>query len=437
MCRLLVLLPLALLPAALAAPVPPGGRAEFGTNGLLSRADLEKVVYDSQPFQRADGREVPDDAEPADKQDEAKPDPALPQRANRYDVAVHLPWAKFRAGEPMPVYFVLRNNHGTTLGLRSRIDLSGDHPEMQGDGISFDVRARATGKSVVGIRSASTNCGGGSLVDVPAFGYYCVRGDLNRMTGAPLPPGEYEVDWHFGRLQAAPVLFSVAPGDAKPVPFAKRPHVRFHLTHGSASERPERAGEPFHWPDARLSTVWTQAMTSALAVGEGGAYVPDVRRIPAADKFVEARAVWKPYRDGDRVSITLRAVPPYEKVCFGDLPELFLQIETPANERERWDEAPAEAKQFDRQSETLLTPLTIEARVPDGWRERLGASETARVAVLVASKRIEFPRGNAQALEKAKLKLRDERNAGSRPPVWSGVVRSDFTELRLPPAPAR
>ena len=79
--------------------------------------------------------------------------------------------------------------------------------------------------------------------------------------------------------------------------------------------------------------------------------------------------------------------------------------------------------------------LTIEARLPEGWREWIGASEPARVSVLVASRRIEFPRGAGERLEAAK-ELRAERAERDRPPVWSGVVRSDFTELRLPPRAA-
>lgn len=432
MLRLLPLLVLALLPAAFGAPVPPDTRPDFGTNGLLSRADLEKVVFDTRAIKRADGREWPEETEPEERKGEEKRDEALPQRANRYDVAVHLPWAKFRAGEPMPVYCVLRNNRGAVLGFRSRIDLSGDRPEGQGSGLSFDIRDRATGASVLGGMSASTNCGGGSLVDVPAFGFYCVKGDLNRLTGAPLPPGEYEVDWSCGKLAAALVRFSVAPGDTKPKPVARRSHITFlHLQPGSDDDRlPERAGEPIQWREGNLNSVYTGSMLSALAVGPGGAYVPDARTIPTADKMVEAWAVWKPYRDGDRVMVTLRAVPPYEKVCFNEVPQLFLQVETPEENRNGrgWHEALAKRGDFDRG--TLVTPLTIEARLPEGWREWFGESETARVAVLVASKQIEFPRGNAQVVEKL-LERVDRLPNRERPSVWSGVVRSEFTELRL------
>jgi hypothetical protein len=297
--------------------------------------------------------------------------------------------------------------------------------------MSFDIRDRATGKSVLRGMSCSTNCGG-SLVDVPAFGFYCVKGDLNRLTGAPLPPGEYEVDWSCGKLAAAPVRFSVALSDAKPIRVAKRSHIAFfHLQPGFDDDRlPERTGASVQWRDGNLNSVYTDSMLSALAVGQGGAYVPNVREIPAADKMVEASVQWKPYRDGDRVAVTLRAMPPHEKVCFNELPQLFLQVETPEEDRNgrRWNVG--EAKMRDLERGTLVTPLTIEARLPEDWREWFSESETARVAVLVASKRIEFPRGNAQVQEKP-LERVDRLPNRERPPVWSGVVRSGFAELRL------
>lgn len=433
MRRVLPLLALAALPVAVAAPVPPGGRTEFGHNGLLSRADLEKVRFDTQ-LVKIDRGDDPAEIEEKGARNER---PGAPRRANRYDVAVHLPWARFRAHEPMPVYLVLRNNRDSALRFRSRIDLSGGTPELQGGNVAVDVRDRATGRSVLAQVSAATNCGGGSLVDVPPFGFYCVKGDLNRISGAPLPPGEYEVDWRCGALAAAPVRFAVVPSDLKPVPPAAPTHTHFyHLQPGFEDEPSERADGRVEWRESHPNSVRYESLAAALAVGQGGAYVPDVRAIPTADKLVEAWAVWKPYRDGDRVAVTLRAAPPHRAVRFAQLPELFLQVETPAgSERVRWGDSPEQAKQARDGRAALVTPLTIEARLPDGWREWLGYEETAGVAVLVASKEIEFPRGAERAVEKAK-ELRIERAANTdRPPVWSGVVRTDFTELRLPPAP--
>src|SRR5215470_9204550 len=108
MLRLLPLLMFALLPAALAAPVPPGGRVEFGSNGLVTRADLEKIKFDSRLVKDAEDFV---ERKPAD---EVRP-------KNRYDVAVHMPWTKFRAGESIPAYFVLRNNRGYALRLDARL----------------------------------------------------------------------------------------------------------------------------------------------------------------------------------------------------------------------------------------------------------------------------------------------------------------------------
>jgi hypothetical protein len=440
MRRLFPLLALALLPAALAAPVPRGVRPDFGTNGLLSRADLEKIAFDSRPALREGAGEWSDAAEaeePEKRREDEPKKPPVPLRANRFDVAVHLPWANFRAGEQMPVYFVVRNNRRSVLGLNSQLDLSGPEPHIHGSGMSFDVRDCGTGKSVPTGVKISTNCGGGSLVDVPEFGFYCVRGDLNHLTARPLVPGEYEVDWRCGKLASAPVRFTVAASDDKPRSAAKRPPFCFyHLTHDSDErnraervECDERTDGPFLWPDCRAEPVRADAMAAALAVGPDGALVPDVRTIPTADRFVEAWAVWKPYRDGDRVAVTLRAVRPHERVSFDRMPELFLQIEVPDSEnRERCKSPDEKLRAVERKS--LTTPLTIEARLPDGWRERLGGAATARVAVIVASKPIKFPRGNVRVQEAVKEVAVESAEEGPR--VWSGVVRSDFTELRLP-----
>jgi len=80
---------------------------------------------------------------------------------------------------------------------------------MQGVSVRSTCVTARPAKSVLMRVMASTNCGGGSLVDVPANGFYCVRADLNRVTGAALPPGEYEVAWNYGPWASASVLFTV------------------------------------------------------------------------------------------------------------------------------------------------------------------------------------------------------------------------------------
>ena len=75
MSRLLLLLSLALVPAVVAAPVPRDVPPEFGRHGLVARADLEKVRFDSRPAaddkDRAKVREVvAKEAEKAGKPEE-------------------------------------------------------------------------------------------------------------------------------------------------------------------------------------------------------------------------------------------------------------------------------------------------------------------------------------------------------------------------------
>src|SRR5262245_20839002 len=111
MSRFLPLLILTFVPAGMAAPVPPGGRAEFGARGLLARADLEKVKFESHP---------------ANQKDRLKLNAGAPGKEfEKAAAAVHLPWHTFREGEPVPAYFVLKNGGDRDLALDARLDLFG------------------------------------------------------------------------------------------------------------------------------------------------------------------------------------------------------------------------------------------------------------------------------------------------------------------------
>src|SRR4051812_14426181 len=119
MYRALPLLLLAALPAAVAAPVPREVLPEFGFNGLLTEDDLEKVKFDSRPVM---DKEVDDAVSKAREieelrkvEDVRKKERFKERPKNLYDVAVHMPQTKFRPGEPVPAYFVLRNNRPTRL----------------------------------------------------------------------------------------------------------------------------------------------------------------------------------------------------------------------------------------------------------------------------------------------------------------------------------
>src|SRR5207253_1994928 len=146
----------------------------------------------------------------------------------------------------------------------------------------------------------------------------------------------------------------------KPAAPAKRPRPHFfHLTDGSGRDAElRRTDEPVAWRDCHAEPVYADSMTAALAVGQHGVYVPDVHAIPAADKFVEAWVEWRPYREGDRVAVTLRAVPPFKEVHFDEVPQLHLQVNCVVGEAGRWrTEFDGEAKLQERAGESLTTPL--------------------------------------------------------------------------------
>ncbi len=421
MFRRLPLLALVLLPAAVAAPVPRGARVEFGSNGLVTRADLEKVKFDSQPLKEGErgGDALAQEGGPA-----------------KYDLAVHMPWTKFREGEAIPAYFVLKNQRNVRLGLDAQLELFGPM-SVTWNSCDISLRDQKTGKPAGGVRLAGWKCGGGALVDVPANGFYAVKGDLATLGGEVLPAGDYEVDWRYARLRSAPVTFTVLKAETKPAVPATRPGVHFlHLAPETARAlRPAKLGEAFVWRETRLENSDAAAMSAALAVGHEGVYIPDIHTIPAADKLIEASIEWKPYRDGDHVAVTLRAMPPYQEIRFADFPQLHLQLQFASGGPRHWPVGLHEPDAKQSAGDTLLvTPLTIEARLPADWREQNGITGIARVAVLVTAKPIALPlRGGRDQQQVEKVVQDVKLNDSKRPPIWSGLVRTEFVELQFPP----
>jgi hypothetical protein len=424
MYRLSPFLVLALLPAVLAAPAPPAARDDFGASGLLMRADLERMKFDSRPV--ADAEKLP---VPAVAEEEVFKRAGVPKERpeNQYDLAVHVPQPRVRAGEPVSAYFVLRNNRSARLSVDARLSLFGPEP-ITWNSCRIAVRDTKTGKAVPVLTTTGCSFGSRGLIDLPPDGYYCVRGDLGRTdAGTALPPGEYEVDWRYGALRSAPVRFTVLPTDRKLAPAARRPAYRFFRITPEEELTDSLASEPISWRECDVEVTPTEDLAAVLAVGEE-VLVPDIHTIPAADGVVEAWVVWKPYRDGDRLVVTLRAVPPHRQVVFEEIPHLYLQIEVPGagSKKLAWDWGEKKLKQLLKEGYT--TPLTIEAQLPADWREHTGLSGAARVAVLVTAKQFRWPGERVKGLEP----LRAARHPEA-PPLWLGIVRSDFTELRFPP----
>jgi hypothetical protein len=414
---LLLLFSLCMTSLAVTAPVPPGGRAEFGASGLVTRADLEKVRFEPPPAHRKDrfGWARGIDVIPA---------------SEKAGIAVHLPWHTFREGEVVPAYFVLKNGGDRDLPLDGRLDLYGPNPAALGAcavGV-YDLKAN----KVVPVVDNTNWSERGPILVVPVGGFYCVRYDVGHTAdGQPLPPGEYEVEWMCAGLHSAPAKFTITKREdgTNPAASGKRERVHFfRLTPGRKSERrPAKVGEPFVWSASRLDRVYAGDVHAALAVGVGGVYVPDLYAIPEADKLVRASVDWKNYRDGPRVAVTLTSVDPQKPVRFLDRPHLHLHFRATefGNLREPPTEKPGDL--MSHSGEVLVTPLTIEAKLPENWLEWTGAHSSSRVAVLVTSGEVVLPRN--------RLNARRARDAFKKPdgPVWEGVLLTPFSEPRFPP----
>lgn len=435
MTRFALIATLAALPFAVAAaPVPEPAPKPFGTHGLVSRAELDALAFDSRAVPAAEREkrikraiEVLKKVQIAEKED----GPPKVRPANRYDVGVHMPARRFKVGDPIPAFFVVRNNRDEDLDLDGRIDFCEGAPMVCNDAELRLTDAR-TGKPANEQLLRTIKCGGRDQLVIPADGFYCAKGDLG-----PLPAGEYSLDWRCGEFRSAPVRFRVfdRDGPARPVARAARPgYLFFRLADDHNRERRELE-DTESGPMRRfvaLEDLPANELAAALASGsatDSHTFVADVSDIPSRDKQVLVSVDWHPYRSGDRIAVTLRAAPPFQTVRFAELPQLFLQVEAPAARERLRQTLEAVSKKLEPIT-NFVTPLTIEAHFPEDWREALGSGETARVAVVVTAREPQFPfEGLRKAMDK------EDRAKFEHPecPTWAGVVRSEFAELRLPP----
>jgi len=69
--------------------------------------------------------------------------------------------------------------------------------------------------------------------------------------------------------------------------------------------------------------------------------------------------------------------------------------------------------------------------MPKNWRKKTGASGSGRVAVIVSSESMPYWGEQAKLLKEA-MKQEDEGQ-----PRWSGVLRSNYTNVDFPAAEAK
>lgn len=392
-----------------AAPVPSGNPAsDLGANGFLTADDLKAVSFRSRV------------ARTTEELKELKLRPG--ERPEDYDVAVHMPRTRIPHGEPIPAYFVVKSCTKDKVPLKMLVDFTDSSAHSRGES-SFTLKCLTPGVEAQQVLQHTSHCSDSPLAMIPAAGYWVSRGDLSQLGSKSLPPGEYEVEWTCQLRAAAPVKFTVTPNGA-PV---ERPKVK-PARHRFLAIEPDdaEAGRDmlFTWNDFSLEAIRPEQMSAALAVGPFGKYVPDFRTIPATDGMLAVRASIRREKNIEMLIVTLESKNPRTPVQFEDVPRVYLHIEE-KDEADREKTARSQKDEVKRANPVFKTPLTIE--VPfDSERWKEAGFRDGRVAAIVTSGKLEFPRGE-QELVRGKL---DIRSVGRDPtPVWSGIVRSQFLPL--------
>lgn len=280
-----LVLPFVVLPWLAAAPVPKGP-LPFGP--ALTADQLATL-----PFV---------DADPQAKDGES----SEARNARSVAVAVHLPRARYEEGDPIPALFAVKNRADKPHGLWMRLDFASRTAHVAAE---IEVRNTATDARSSPFSGRATMCGG-PRGDIPAKGYFAVRGDVGRLAdGKPLPVGEYELRWTYAGVQSNAATFSVIDRRlGRPAPEVPRRLSLWRLD-------PAEAGAIVSVSDADFAY--------AFQAGEFGAHFPDVREIPAERGGLAVSAEW----DGDTVTVTLDSPQQEFTELGGRAPVVCLLIE--------------------------------------------------------------------------------------------------------------
>lgn len=392
-----------------AAPVPTAAEKPRFAGGIVTKADLDRL-----PFPARDPLLLP----------------AIEERcpgSKHAALALYLPRTRLSVGEPVPAYFVVKHTgRREPLGLHMRLDLFRPTPGLR-NSCAITLTPRSGG-SVGSVLLRTISCGGGPLVEVPVGGYYIAKGDLGRLASGPLPAGEYDVSWSYTGIPSNSVRFAVV-ADREPPRGVRPVHALRFLEITERDERLEqvqkkleRVDEPVVWAKPGLAPLDASGVAAELGVGVGERFYPDLHDLPESDDVMLATAEW----EKDRVFVTLRPNTPNRAVRLADEPHYYLLI---ASDRrgEAGDRPEEKAQEKLAEHRSVSAPRTVEIRLPRDWKKRTGVVGTARVAVLVSTKKIE-PKYSG-LVEKVKLLERLRHDNAAR---WGGVLRTPFTEMQFP-----
>jgi hypothetical protein len=392
-----------------AAPLP---IAKEDPNSFEKKSHLTKEDLDRIPFPN-----------PANIDKEAKDR----DRKNSLNVALYLPRTRFKEGDSIPAYFVVKNLAHDSAYLDLRLDFFHSPPRIVNSGWVklFNLTQK---KEVPLLDQRIYECGGSPKVKIQEQGYYCVKVDLSCGPLGKLAAGAYECTWGYAQWRSNTVRFTVIRNTgewSKEIPKAKYPHLRVLSIEedvGDGIRRISEDDEPRIWNQTCVHPFTDSAFGAALGTGIGGKYYPDLRAIPNRDDLIHITGEWTFKKSRDRFKVTIQSNDPEKPVQFRELPKLYLQIESEGNPESPLHEEVLQERL--RGAGDIETPLIFEVRLPQNWRENGGLKGKGRVAILVSSQEIEFP-------SDIQLDTRKEEQSQTDR-LWSGLLRTTFTEVETP-----
>jgi hypothetical protein len=394
-----------------------GAENLFKTLGYLPKAELDKLEFDSALDERLGGSKL------------------LPEDYRGLLTAVRLSKDVYREGEPIPAIFVVKNLTSKKLGLDMRLDF---HDFMTVNSVALHMLKSGREKDIGFGLGHMWACGGPPKAVIQPNGYYCVRGDLQRLRKRTFEPGDYTFFWDYARLRSNKVNFKVLPGDAETALDLSSPRLSALDYHATFREVLGQGD----YPDVMLENIhvrkqWIGRLSAVLASGVEGRYYPDLLALPARDDLVRvsAQIVKERTRGTSEISLKMASLRDEPEVRLNGALHFKLLLKAESQQLAVVEEQ--ERLEMDRARISFEhgLPRTFRLPLPAGWSSQTGFGGKAKLAVIVSSKPLRMER-----LNRIRSLVRDIRaisQDGKEIKTWRGVLRSPFVPIVLAAAKAR
>ena len=388
----------------------------FKTLGYLPKTELDKLEFDSALDKRLGGSKL------------------LPEHYRGLLTAVRLSKDVFREGEPIPAIFVVKNLTSKKLGLDMRLDF---HDFMTVNSVALHMLKGGREKEIGFGLGHMWACGGPPKAVIQPNGYYCVRGDLQRLRKRTFEPGDYTFFWDYARLRSNKVNFKVLPGDAETALDLSIPRLSALDYYGTFREV---LGQDEH-PDVILENIhirkqWLGRLSAVLASGVEGRYYPDLLALPASDDLVRVSAqIVKEKTEGtSEISLKMVSLRDEPQVRLNGALHFKLLLKAESQQLAVVEEERLEMERGRISVERRL-PRTFRLPLPTGWSNQIGFGGKAKLAVIVSSKPLRMERLNQ--IRSLARDIRAISQDGKEIKTWRGVLRSPFVPIVLAAAKAK